>query len=89
MNERRFFKQKPTVEEVRAIAARLPGGAHDILSKRSRRYKELGLAEKDLSEEELIQLLAEEPGLWRRPIVISGEEIVVGYDESSLRSLLS
>jgi Spx/MgsR family transcriptional regulator len=89
VNERQYFKQKPTVDEVRAIAGKLPGGARDLLSKRSRRYKELGLAEKELADEELIRLLAEEPGLWRRPIVIAGDEIVVGYDQKRLEALLS
>ena len=89
VNERQYFKQKPTVDEVRAIAAKLPGGARDILSTRSRKYKELGLAEKELSDDELISLLAEEPGLWRRPIIIAGEEIVVGYDQKRLEGILS
>lgn len=89
VNERQYFKQKPTVDEVRTIAARLPGGAREILSTRSRRYKELELAGKELGDEELIRLLAEEPGLWRRPIVIAGEQILVGYDQKSLEALLS
>lgn len=90
VTERQYFKQKPTVEEVQAIARLLPGGAKDILSTRSRRYKELGLAERgDLSEAELVALLAEEPGLWRRPIVIEGDQAVVGFDQKRLESLLS
>lgn len=89
VKERLYFKQKPTEEEVRSIAARLPEGPWDILSTRSRKYKELGLAGKELTDEELIHLLAEEPGLWRRPIVIAGEEIVVGYDGDRLKELLT
>jgi arsenate reductase-like glutaredoxin family protein len=89
VTERLFFKQKPTEDEVRALAAKLPGGARDLLSTRSRRYKELGLADKQLSEAELIPLLAQEPGLWRRPVVIRGDEVVIGYDAPKLESLLS
>lgn len=87
--ERLYFKQKPTEDEVRALAARLPGGPRDILSTRSRRYKEMGLADRQLSDEELIALLAQEPGLWRRPIVIRGDQVVIGYDPKSLEALLS
>ncbi len=89
VNERQYFKQKATEEEVRAIAALLPGGVHDMISTRSRKYKELGLAEKDLSEEELVRLLAEEPGLWRRPIVIKDGQAVIGFDQERLKALLS
>lgn len=89
VNERLYFKQKPTADEVRSLAQLLPGGAWDILSTRSRRYQELGLAEKKLEESELIQLLADEPGLWRRPIVVADARAVVGFDEKSLKALLS
>lgn len=89
VTERLYFKQKPTVDEVRGLAALLPGGAREILSTRSRRYKELGLTEQSLADEELIALLAQEPGLWRRPIVIRDGKAVVGFDAKNLEALLS
>lgn len=89
VKERQYFKQKPTAEEVRALAALLPGGPGEIVSTRSRRYAELGLAGKVLSEEALIALLAEEPGLWRRPIVIQGDTVVIGFDQKRLDQLRS
>jgi len=89
VTERLYFKQKPTIDEVRELAALLPGGARDILSTRSRKYKELGLAQQCLTDEELIALLAQEPGLWRRPIVIRNGKAVVGFDAKNLEALLS
>jgi len=87
--ERQYFKQKPTVAEVEDLVRRLPGGAKELLSTRSRRFKELGLADKELSEAELIALLAEEPGLWRRPVVVRGDQVVIGYDAKGLDDLLA
>lgn len=81
--------KKATEAEVRAVAALLPGGVRDILSTRSRRYREMGLAGQELTDEELVRLLVEEPGLWRRPIVVRGEQVVVGYDPERLQALLS
>lgn len=89
VEERQYFKQRVTLEEVRELAARLPGGLWDILSTRSRRYKEMNLAERQLSAAELEQLLVEEPGLWRRPIILSDGGVVIGYDQQSLDALLS
>lgn len=89
VKERQYFKEKPTVDEVKAIAAMLPGGARDLLSTRSRRYKEMELAEKELSDVDLINLLAEEPGLWRRPVVVAGGKAVIGFDQKALETLLS
>ena len=89
VTERLYFKQKATADEVRALAALLPGGVRDILSTRSRKFRELELADKDLTDEELVDLLAREPGLWRRPIVVRGKEAVVGFDARSLERLLT
>lgn len=86
--ERQYFKQKPTIDEVKAIAALLPDGLRGIVSQRSRKYKELGLNLDALSDAELVRLLADEPGLWRRPIVIAGDRAVVGFDQKSLQALL-
>lgn len=89
VRERQYFKQPPTVDEVRSIAALLPGGVRDILSTRSRKYAELGLGEKSRTDDEILSLLAAEPGLWRRPIVIRGATAVVGFDQQRLDALLS
>lgn len=89
VRERRYFKEKPTPAEVRSLVAMLPGGAADLISTRSRRYAELGLSDRSLSEEDRIALLAAEPGIWRRPVIVSGDRVVVGFDKESLDRLLS
>lgn len=88
VEERRYFTDRVTADEVRRLVRLLPGGVGDIVSTRGRRYREMGLKDADLSEDEWMQLLVEEPGLWRRPITIKGDEVVVGYDEAALRSLV-
>lgn len=75
--ERLYFKQAPTVAEVQELAAKLPGGARDLLSTKSRRYKELGLDVTALSDAEVALLLAQEPGLWRRPVVVVNGQVLV------------
>lgn len=87
MQERQYFKDKPTAAEVEELAALLPGGARDLLSTKSRRYKELGLADKALSEAEVVRLLTEEPALWRRPVITDGQTVVVGYDLGAIEKL--
>lgn len=87
VHERRYFTDRPTEDEILELAKLLPGGIDDIISTRSRRYRELELADKELTEEEWVRLLATEPGLWRRPIAVKGDETVVGYNEDALRAL--
>lgn len=88
--ERHIFSSPPTREELAAVARLLPGGTRDLLSTRSTRARELGLTEEagwgPENEEELLDLLAREPRLLRRPIVTDGRAAVVGYDEAALRA---
>lgn len=87
VQERRYFTELPQEDEIRALAKLLPGGVRDLVSERSRRFKELNLAGQELTDDEWVRLLAREPGLWRRPIAIKGEQVVVGYNEEALREL--
>lgn len=89
VKERLYFQDLPTEAEVRRLASLLPNGVHDLIATRGRRYKEMQLEGKVLSDEEWIQLLTREPGLWKRPIAVRGDQVVVGYDEEALRELAS
>lgn len=88
MQERNYFKDRPTEAEVRELAALLPGGAQDLVSARSRRFKELGLEGRRLSEAEWVRLLAAEPGIWRRPVITDGKRVVIGFDRKAIEALL-
>jgi len=78
-----IYNDPPPREVLERIAASLPGGAEELVSKRSRRYRELGLAGRALSSDEWLRLLEEEPRLLRRPILWDGERAVVGFDRKA------
>jgi arsenate reductase-like glutaredoxin family protein len=46
------------------------------------------MKEKPPSPAEAIRLMAQEPNLIRRPLVIRGRRMVAGFDEKALRDLL-
>lgn len=87
VHERRYFDERPTEDEVRTLAAKLPGGVDDLISTRSRRFRELELRDAQLTAEQWLRLLVNEPGLWRRPVAVKGDEAIVGYNEEALRQL--
>lgn len=61
----------------------------EVLSKRSTAYRKLGLADKALTEDELLDLMVAEPTLLRRPLVLGpGGESVVGFNAAELRHLI-
>ena len=69
------------------MAAQLDEGPRALLSTRSRRYRELRGELAGLDDEALLDVLAREPQLLRRPLLVRGREVVVGYDERDLERL--
>jgi arsenate reductase len=51
-------------------------------------YKELGLGQRELSDDEIIRLMAEHPDLIQRPIVERGERAVLGRPTERIKELL-
>jgi arsenate reductase-like glutaredoxin family protein len=58
-----------------------------FLNPRNELYRERKMAEKPPPRAEAIRLMAREPNLIRRPVVIAGSRMVLGYDEPALHSL--
>lgn len=85
---REYFKQKVTRSELESLLEAGHLTVQDILSTRSTPYKEGKLAEKDLSDRELLDMMVEEPRLIKRPILISGSDVVIGYNEAAIRELV-
>jgi len=60
----------------------------DFLNQRSPAFKAMGLAGKSLTVEQALALMAKEPNLIKRPIVIAGKEMIAGFDRERLRAAL-
>jgi Spx/MgsR family transcriptional regulator len=58
-----------------------------FLNTRNELYRSRKMKDKPPSRSEAIRLMAKNPNLIRRPVVISGSEIVLGYDEDAFRKL--
>ena len=59
-----------------------------FLNTRNELYRERSMAEKPPSRAEALALMAKNPNLIRRPVVISGKKVVLGYDEEALKALM-
>ncbi len=60
----------------------------EFLNPKSPAYKEMGLKDKKLSAAEAIKLMAKDPNLIKRPIVVAAGKLVAGFDRERLRELL-
>ena len=59
-----------------------------LLRKSERDYKTLGLADKSLSEDDLLDAMASHPKLIERPIVVRGDKAVIGRPAKEIFNLL-
>lgn len=59
----------------------------EFLNSRNEIYRERNMKERPPSRAEALRMMAEEPNLIRRPVVISGKRIVLGFDEDALKKL--
>jgi len=62
--------------------------AHELLRRKEPVFKELGLAERDLGDDEAIDLMAEHPQLLERPVIERGECAVLGRPVERVEELL-
>ena len=59
-----------------------------FLSPRNELYRARNMKQKPPTRAEALKLMAKEPNLIRRPVVIRGAHIALGYDEEALEKLL-
>jgi len=59
----------------------------DFLNSRNELYRERGMKENPPPRAEALKLMSENPNLIKRPILVKGKEIVLGFDEARLESL--
>ncbi len=77
----RDIKEEPLTRREVVDLAKLLGGANELFSKRAVKYREMKLAERELSDDEMIDLMAEEYTFLKRPIVVKNGRAVAGYLE--------
>jgi Spx/MgsR family transcriptional regulator len=58
-----------------------------FLNTRNELYRTRKMGENPPSRDEALKLMAAEPNLIRRPVVLRGSDIVLGYDEDALNHL--
>jgi arsenate reductase len=72
--------------QVRDLAARV-GGAEKLFSKRAMKYRQMGLHERELSEDEMLRLMAEEYTFVTRPVIVRGDRATAGFSAKKLDAL--
>ncbi len=85
LDERDLGNDRLTAEQLDALIGRR--NYIDFLNPRNELYRQRKMKEHPPVRDEALKLMAQEPNLIRRPIVIRGGQMVLGYDEEGLRKL--
>ena len=86
--ERNIFSEPLTVDEIKQILQMTEDGTEEIISTRSKAYKQLHVDLDDLPMGELFDMIQKNPGLLRRPIIMDEKRFQVGYNEDEIRRFL-
>ncbi|WJN60844.1 arsenate reductase (glutaredoxin) [Pseudomonas sp. SO81] len=85
----RYLETPPSAAELRELLSKLGIGARALLRSGEDEYKELGLGDASLSDEQLIAAMAAHPKLIERPILIAGKRAVIGRPPEKVLELLA
>lgn len=86
--EKNIFSNLLRYDEIRYLLLRSENGTEDIVSTRSRAFRQLGANIEDYSLHDLILLIQVNPSILKRPIMVTDKTLVVGYDEDEITAIL-
>lgn len=86
--EKNIFSTLLRESELRELLERSENGTDDIISKRSKIIKENKIDIDDMSVNELIHFIQDNPSILKRPIIIDERRFQVGYNAEEIRAFI-
>ncbi|MDL4842929.1 transcriptional regulator SpxA [Aquibacillus rhizosphaerae] len=86
--ERNIFSDSLSLDEIKEILRMTEDGTDEIISTRSKVFQKLDMNLDQLPLKDLFNLIQENPGLLRRPIILDEKRLQVGYNEDEIRRFL-
>ncbi|PKR78346.1 transcriptional regulator Spx [Halalkalibacillus sediminis] len=86
--ERNIFSDTLSVDEIKEILRMTEDGTDEIISTRSKVFQSLDVSLDQMPLKDLIDLIQQNPGLLRRPIILDDKRLQVGYNEDEIRRFL-
>jgi regulatory protein spx len=83
--EKNLFNQRISESDIDRMLENAENGFEDIISTRSKIFKEESLDVEDMKISELKQFIINNPSVLKRPIMIEGDKMQVGYNDEEIR----
>lgn len=87
-SEKNIFSIKLSKDDIFKMLANSENGFDDIISTRSKVFKEKRLDPDNMSVAELISFIIDYPSVLKRPIIINESELQVGYNNEDITIFL-
>jgi arsenate reductase len=84
-----YLDDPPSPQELQRIIGLLGVEVRELIRTTEAVYREAGLDDESLSEDELIEAICESPELLQRPIVISGDRAIIGRPPSRVLEIIA
>ncbi len=84
-----YLQSPPGRAELKDLIARMNVPVRAVVRKREPLFKELGLDERDVGEDELLDAMIENPILINRPIVVVGRAVALCRPSELVKTLLA
>jgi arsenate reductase len=83
-----YLETPPSIEDLKSILQKLGVPLKEILRRSEAEFDKLGLDDDTLSEEIALDLLQKHPRLLQRPIVIKGDQAIIGRPPENVLPLI-
>jgi regulatory protein spx len=87
-SERNIFAEPLSIDEIKEILRMTEDGTDEIISTRSKTFQKLDVNVESMPLQDLFELIKDNPGLLRRPIILDEKRLQVGYNEDEIRRFL-
>ena len=83
-----YLKTPPAADEIRDILAKLDVAPRGLMRTKEAEYREQGLDNADLSDDQLIQAMVDTPKLIERPVVLANGKAAIGRPPEQVLDIL-
>ena len=83
-----YLKTPPTADDIEAVLSKLGLEPRAVMRTKEAAYREAGMADTGLSRRTLIDLMAANPIVIERPIVVSGARAALGRPPENVLSIV-
>ena len=73
-----YLENPPSAQELKRIIQMLDVSVRDLVRRNEQVYKDAGLDEGSMSDDDIIDAICEYPALLQRPIVVCGDRAIIG-----------